>query len=98
MPNCRCFHLIAPVSEVIINAGLERQQLCWPDNELSIRSNFMETEKIIKVNNASKPWRQSQAWIFNPAITLAVYDRDNHDELKPILYGELWAGPIEGFA
>lgn len=97
MPNCRWFHLVAPVSEAIIEACLERQKLFWPDNELSIRSNFMETERVIKVDNASKVWRQTQPWIFNPTITLGVYDRDDHDNLKSILSTVEWYEPVAGF-
>lgn len=90
MPNCRWFHVTAPVPDAVLEACLERQQLYWPENELSVRTNLEATESVMKVDNASKTWRATQAWIFDEQFTLAVYDRDDHNMLVPIMLSEDW--------
>lgn len=73
--NVRWFHIAAAnVPACISDAEPRHIEETGPNSALSVTWNVAGTEAIIKVNGASRTWRENKTWI---STRLGIWDRDD---------------------
>lgn len=93
MSNLRWFLLnAADVPAAIADSEPRHKQESGGNHNLSVIWNVAGTQALIKVNGANKPWREGKLWIVN---AVAVYDRDNHDDIFQWYYTPEWQAESE---
>ena len=86
MANVRWFHMSADTFRRAERA-CEARTAEQPGATLSVLWNANQSQCLVRVDGASKPWRAEQDWIGD---CFGIYGRDTHAEAAAMLNGPGW--------
>ena len=90
MSDIRWFQVTAATATAAKAACEMKQKNSWPKNLISITYNQAKTQAIIKVDNADRNWRATQAWITDTMKTIAVFDQKTLPSLRRLMKTADW--------
>ena len=86
-----------PDFDTAINNGRDQHTTEFPGTVFSRTPKLDGSEEIVKVQGASKIWRQSTMWAdIVSGVVLAIYDRSDHYIAQTLIETESWAATING--
>lgn len=76
--------------EELITAMTLRHQKYWPGNELGIRLNLAGTRAIVKMDGATKAWRDPLQALLDAGLVIKYGTRDDLPAIQALVKSPAW--------